>query len=259
MQLNLGGKRVLVTGASAGLGEAAAMALADEGAQVTINSRNRERLAASAERIKDSTGKEPKQVVGDVTVAEDITRMATEVGGIDILVSNAGGPPHGKFSDHSDAKWMAAAELVLFSAIRLTRAFIEGMAERKFGRLIYITSVGVRQPIDDLILSNTFRTGVTGFCKTISNNYARLGITANCVCPGYTATERLNELVEARAETDGVSTDRIREEFASAIPVGRLGKPSESASLIAFLASERAAYITGSSIAVDGGLVKSLL
>ena len=259
MELGLKGKRALVTGSSAGMGAAAALALAQEGAEVTINGRNLERLQKTGEIIYTATGLKPKLVVGDVSRSADVERIVQEVRTIDILVSNAGGPPPGDFVDHPGERWLEASDLVLHSAINLTRGFIEGMKERRWGRLIYITSVGVLQPIDNLVLSNTFRAGVTAFCKTISNNYARFGITANCVCPGYTATERLSELAQKMAEVSGKTADEVMSGFAASNPAGRVGKPEEPAALIAFLASEKAAYITGTSIPVDGGLVKALI
>ncbi len=259
MDLGLKGKRALVTGSSAGLGEAAALALAQEGVEVTINGRDRERLTKAGERIHQATGVKPKLAVGNVSVSADIQRIVEETGDIDILVSNSGGPPPGEFVDHSGERWLEAADLVLFSAVNLTRAVIEGMQKRRWGRLIYITSVGVLQPIDNLILSNTFRAGVTAFCKTISNNYAQYGITANCVCPGYTATERLWDLAESVAKSTGKTSKEIMDGIAASIPAGRVGQPNELAALITFLASDKAAYITGASIPVDGGLVKALI
>ncbi|MBU0984473.1 MAG: SDR family oxidoreductase, partial [candidate division Zixibacteria bacterium] len=152
-----------------------------------------------------------------------------------------------------------AGRLVLDSAIGLTRAVLPGMIERSWGRLIYITSIGVLQPVDTLILSNTYRAGVTGFCKTVSNNYAKYGITANCVCPGYTATERLQNLAGNLARDSGRTKDQVFADIAAQIPTGRVGQPEELAALIAFLAGERAAYITGTSVAVDGGAHRGLL
>jgi 3-oxoacyl-[acyl-carrier protein] reductase len=259
MDLGLKGKRALVTGSSTGLGHAAALALAQEGVHVTINGRDPERLEQAGVRIFEATGVKPKYAVGDVSLSTHIQRIAEKAGDIDILVCNAGGPPPGDFIDHPGERWVEAADLVLFSAINLTRAVIEGMQERRWGRLIYITSVGALQPIDNLILSNTFRAGVTAFCKTVSNNYAQYGITANCVCPGYTATERLWDLAKNVAESTGKTPKEIMEGIAASIPAGRIGQPNELAALITFLASDKAAYITGASIPVDGGLVKALI
>ena len=265
MDLGIKGRKALVTGASAGLGYAAAEALAAEGVIVTINSRSQERLDAAASRIEKATGFRPATVAGDLATDDGIqavSRFAQKenpAGSFDILISNTGGPPPGQFLDHSAEVWHDAGRVVLEAAVRLTSLVLRGMIQRRWGRLIYITSVGVLQPLDDLILSNTYRAGVTGFCKTLANNYAKDGVTANCVCPGFTATERLESLARKRAEVTGKRPEEIMEGFAQSIPVKRVGKPEELAALIAFLASERAAFINGSSIAVDGGSHKSLI
>lgn len=265
MELGLKGKRALVTGASAGLGEAAASALAAEGAQVVINGRDQDRLAAAARKIQAATGVAPGLAVGDISKSPDRVRVVTAAreqlanGVIDIFVSNTGGPPAGMFMDHSGDTWQQAGHLLLESAVGLTRALLPSMIEQKWGRLIYITSVAVLQPIDDLVLSNSYRAAVTGFCKTLSNTYARHGVTANTVCPGYTATERLLSLAESRAKAAGITAKEAMQGFMSSVPAARLGKPEELASLITFLASDRAAYITGCSIPVDGGLHRGLL
>jgi 3-oxoacyl-[acyl-carrier protein] reductase len=259
MDLGIRGRRALVTGASAGLGAAAALALVQEGAEVTINSRSLERLEEAAEKIELIAGIRPRLAPGNVSLSTDVQKVVEVAGDVDILVSNAGGPPPGDFVDHPGERWLEACDLVLHSALNLTRAVIEGMRDRKWGRLIYITSVGVLQPIDNLILSNTFRAGVTAFCKTISNNYARYGITANCVCPGYTATERLRDLARTIGQAEDKTAEEVMQDLAQSNPAQRTGKPEELAALIAFLAGERAGYITGTSIPVDGGLVKALI
>ncbi|MEA1981885.1 MAG: SDR family oxidoreductase [candidate division Zixibacteria bacterium] len=259
MNLNLKGKKALVTGASSGLGAAAAKMLAQEGANVIICSRNIDKLKATATLIKESTNSDIKIIKADVSLDSDIKSLAEKTDQVDILVSNAGGPPPGQLTEHDNSKWTEASKLVLFSAINLTNVFIDNMIKQKWGRLIYITSIGVMQPVDDLILSNTFRAGVTGFCKTVSNNYAQYGITANCVCPGFTDTERLNKLLENRAEQAGTTIEEVVKNISGSIPVNRLGHPDELASLITFLASDKASYITGSSIAVDGGFNRALI
>lgn len=259
MDLGLKGRRALVTGASMGLGAAAAMALAQEGVEVAINSRSPERLEKTAARIKQACGLDPIICPGDLTKPDEIERILKQAGPVDILVSNTGGPPSGRFIDHPPERWNEAGDLLLNSAINLTRGVLDNMRKQAWGRLIYITSVAVLEPIDDLILSNTYRAAITGFCKTVSNNHAAEGITANCVCPGYTLTERLHHLAEDRAASAGKPPEVVLEGFADAIPAGRLGRPEEPAALIAFLASDKAAYITGCSIPVDGGLVKALI
>ena len=197
MELGLQGKGALVTGASSGLGAACALALAAEGADVVINSRNQAKLEVCGEKIFRATGKPVGIVVGDLTKPEETGRIHAEAirllpnARVDILVSNTGGPAAGLFLDLPQEKWEEAHGLILRSAVDLTRLVLRSMIQQKWGRLVYITSVSVFQPIDDLLLSNTFRAGLTGFCKTISNCYAQHGITANTVCPGYTATERL--------------------------------------------------------------------
>ncbi len=262
MDLGLKGKKALVTGASAGLGFAAAKALAGEGAVVIINSRSEERLNKAAGEIEQATGNRPDTLVGDLSTDDGLQKVARKVKALehlDILVSNTGGPPPGKFLDLDARAWHDAGRLLLESAVRLTNLVLPGMIERKWGRLIYITSIAVLQPIDDLILSNTYRAGVTAFCKTVSNNYASEGITANCVCPGYTGTERLRDLAAKRAETSGKTADQVMADFGATVPAGRVGRPEELAALITFLAGERAGYITGSSIAVDGGANRAIV
>ncbi|MFH2048005.1 MAG: SDR family oxidoreductase [bacterium] len=259
MNLGIKGKRALVTGASSGLGKAAALALAAEGVIVTINSRTKETLEKAAALIEKETGNRPNIAVGDISISDNIKEIIKSAGDVDILVSNTGGPPPGDFSGFSQQDWANADNLILNSAINLTRAVIESMKTKGWGRLIYITSVAVLQPIDDLILSNTYRAGLTGFCKTISNKYAKFGITANTVCPGYTGTERLWHLAESRAAQSEKTKEEVMQGFGSVAPVGRVGKPEELASLITYLSSIQAAYITGASIPVDGGLYKSLI
>lgn len=265
MELGLKGKRALVCGASAGLGAAVATTLAAEGVDLVINGRDRGRLDASAARIEKQTGVKPGLAVGDVSVAVDRVKIVNAAreqvreGIVDILVANSGGPPPGMFLDHSGETWSEAGKLIMESAVGLTRAFLPDMVEQKWGRLIYITSVAVLQPVDELILSNAYRAGVTGFCKTVANTYSKYGITANCVCPGYTATERLASLAERRAEAEGITPKEAARAMAAAVPVGRIGKPEEFAAVVTFLASEPAAYISGASIPVDGGLHRGLL
>jgi 3-oxoacyl-[acyl-carrier protein] reductase len=259
MNLNLEGRRALVCGASSGLGFATALSLATEGCEVVINSRSVTKLNSAADRIEKACGWRPKIAVGDVGSSDAVDAILDCAGAIDILVSNNGGPRAGRFGDVVESDWMEAGELLLHSAVRLTRGVIDGMVERRFGRLIFITSIAAIQPVDDLILSNSYRAGITGFCKTISNTYAEHGITANTVCPGYTKTERLLELGEKRAQASGRPIDEIMAEFAAAVPAKRLGEPEELASLITLLASERAGYITGCSIPVDGGAYKALI
>lgn len=262
MDLGLKGKVALVTAASKGLGKAAALELAREGVSVAICARTEGPLRAAAAEIEKATGSEVLAVVADVSKPEDIERLvqttADHLGRFDILVTNAGGPPAGYFLDLDDDDWHAAVELTLMSAVRLCRAAIPHMQENGGGRIINITSVSVKQPIDNLLLSNALRTGVVGLAKTLSNQFAGDGITVNCVCPGYTRTDRVAQLNAARARELGVPVEEVERQVTANIPLGRLGRPEELAALIAFLASERAGYITGTAIQVDGGYFKGL-
>ncbi len=262
MDLGIRNKTALVAAASKGLGKAAAMALAREGANVAIAARGEELLQQTANEIAGATGARVVAIPADVSVAADIERLfgATidALGPVDILVNNAGGPPPGVFTDMSDEDWLGSAELTLMSAIRMTRLALPGMRERQWGRIINITSMSVKQPIPNLILSNSLRSAVVSMAKTLSDQVAAEGITVNNVCPGYILTDRIRQLNQSQAETDGVSSDEILQRSLSDIPAGRIGQPEELAALIAFLASERAAYITGTTTQVDGGRYRGL-
>ncbi|MGQ9585184.1 MAG: SDR family oxidoreductase [Anaerolineae bacterium] len=263
MDLGLRGKAALVAASSRGLGRATAMELAREGAKVALCARNREELEAVAEAMRQETGAEVLAVPADLAKAADIHGLVSAVearfGYVDILVTNAGGPPGGSFDDFDDAAWARAWELTLMSAVRLIRAVLPGMKARRWGRIVNITSVSVKQPIRDLILSNAYRTAVVGLAKTLATELAPLGITVNNVCPGWTLTDRVQELVGRQARQEGKPFEAVVEAITAGIPMGRMGKPEELAALIAFLASERAAYITGTTIPVDGGSVLGLL
>jgi 3-oxoacyl-[acyl-carrier protein] reductase len=263
MELGLNGRTALVTGASAGLGFAAALELAREGVDLIINSRAKDRINAAADRITKETGRRPTAIAVDISTKAGVSELLSKIKEtgkrVEILVSNTGGPPPGQFLDLGPEQFDQAGQLLLDSAVELTRGFLPGMIKRKWGRLIYITSIAVLQPVDTLLLSNTYRAAITGFCKTVSNNYAVHGITANTVCPGYTATERLNDLAENLAKHSNRTPAEIMAGFAESTPARRIGKPDELAALITFLASERAAYITGCSIPVDGGSKRALI
>ena len=202
-------------------------------------------------------------VPADVSRPDDVTRLVRSAiarfGRIDILVTNAGGPPSGNFESLGQEKWDEAVRLTLLSAVNLCREALPGMRQRKWGRIINVTSITVKQPVDGLMLSNSLRAGVTGFARTLANEVAADGITVNNILPGYTQTQRIESLAKAAAEREGISIDESLKKWTAEIPMRRLGEPREFAALAAFLASERASYITGTSIQVDGGWIRSLL
>ncbi|MGC8874385.1 MAG: SDR family oxidoreductase [Chloroflexia bacterium] len=262
MDLGLRGRVALVAAASRGLGKAVAMELAREGADVAICARGKEQLRRTAEEIAAETGARLLAIAADVTVARDVTNLVTTVveqfGRLDILVNNAGGPPPGPFLSFSDDDWRRAVELNLISTVRLTRAAVPIMRANHWGRIINITSVAVKQPIPDLVLSNAARSAVIGLAKTLALELAPDGITVNSVCPGFTLTERVQQLAESLAEREGKTVAEVLAGYERQIPMGRMGRPEELAALVAFLASERAAYITGTAIQVDGGYVRGI-
>ena len=263
MDLGLSGKVALVAAASKGLGRAIAAELAAEGASIALCARGEEGLERARDEIQRTTKAEVIAIAGDVSRADDVERITRATlerfGRIDILVTNAGGPPSGKFESLTPEMWKQAVDLTLMSVINLTRAVIPGMKERKWGRVINVTSIAVKQPVDGLMLSNSLRSAVTGFARTLANEVAPLGITVNNILPGYTRTERVEQLSEATAKREGITAEAAVGKWEAEIPMKRLGEPREFAALAAFIASERASYITGTSISVDGGWIKGLL
>ena len=263
MDLGIEGKVALVTGASSGLGLAIARELAAEGVCVAMVARRAEQLEELAAGITAQSRRRALPLPGDVTRRADIervTREATEtLGPIDILVANAGGPPSTTFATTADDQYAAAIELNLMSAIRLTRACVPGMRERQWGRVIFVASMAAKQPLPGLILSNTARAGLLGFAKTLSLEVARDNVLVNSVLPGHFDTARAEELARMRAAREGGSVEALLAQRAASVPVGRLGEPPEFAAAVAFLASERASFITGVALQVDGGQISSLL
>jgi 3-oxoacyl-[acyl-carrier protein] reductase len=263
MDLGIRGKVALVAAASRGLGRAIAFELAREGAKVVMCARRREVLEAACGEIVQATGAEVHPVVADVSVRDQISLVASEAaakfGQVDILVTNAGGPPAGPFESHAWDVWERAVHLTLRSAVELTRAVLPGMRARRWGRVVHVTSIAVKQPVDNLMLSNSIRSAVTGFSRTLANEVAADGVTVNCVLPGYTRTERVEELADANAAKEGLTRRDVLARFEREIPMKRLGESDELAAMAVFLASERASYITGQSIVVDGGWIRSLL
>lgn len=263
MELGLTNKVAVVGASSKGLGRAIAFGLAYEGARVTICARDNEVLEQTADEIREKTETEVLAIPTDVSQPDQvevlIARTISHFGGIDILVNNAGGPRAGRFDDLTAEDYHEAVNLNLMSTINLSRAVVPWMRKRGGGRIINLTSVSVKQPVDGLMLSNMARTGVIGFAKTLATELAPDKILVNNVCPGIIFTDRIKQLASVRAEESGITYDEALENMTANIPLGRIGDPEELANLVVFLASEKSSYITGTTIQVDGGMVRSLL
>ena len=264
MDLGLAGKIAIVAASSKGLGRAVATGLAREGALVTVNGRDAETLAATARAIREETGGDVIEVAGDMRQPADIARLVDETvrqrGGLDVVVCNAGGPPPGNFESFPDDEpWLHAINLNLMSTLRLTRAAIPHLEARGGGSITNIVSISVKQPIPDLILSNTARTAVIGLAKSLAGEFAGRNIRVNNICPGTTLTNRIRSLAENRARASGKSVEEVLKEDAQAIPMGRIGTPEEFANVVVFIASPAASYVTGDTIQVDGGAYRGLM
>lgn len=263
MELGLRGKVALVAASSRGLGRAVAAELAREGADLVLCARGEEALRETANAIRAESGVRVVAVRADVSDPGDVERLVAtaraELAPPDILVTNAAGPPAGPFEQHTAEAWDSAMRLTLASAVNLIRAVLPDMKARRWGRIINITSIAVKQPVDNLILSNSLRAAVTGMARTLANEVAPLGITVNNVMPGFTRTQRVEEIAERNAALHGTTPDEERHVWEVQTPMGRLGEPRELAAMVAFLASERASYTTGASIPVDGGWIRSLV
>jgi 3-oxoacyl-[acyl-carrier protein] reductase len=262
MQTGLQGRSVIVAASSQGMGRATANAFAAEGAKVAMCARNEKTLRAAADEIRAKHKAEVYAQVLDVTDAQGVhvfvSAVAERYGGVDVCVANAGGPPAKNFLSITMEEWRKAIEVNFLSVVHLAREVIPHMQKKRWGRFITITSTSVRQPIPDLVLSNSVRPSVVGLVKSLAQEFGKDGILINNVAPGYTATERLSELSSVRALAAGVSEEEIRNRWAADVPLRRLGRPEEIADAIVWLASERASYITGQTILVDGGIYKGM-
>jgi 3-oxoacyl-[acyl-carrier protein] reductase len=263
MDLGLKGKVALVAGGSMGLGRAAALELSREGAKIAIGALDDPQLNGAAELIRGETGGEVLALPADVSDAEQakafVRNAIAHYGTADILVNNAGGPPAADFLDIDETLWEKGFRLNLLSTILMTREVVPVLKAKRWGRIINMTSISVKQPIDGLILSNTVRSGVIGLAKSLSNELAPFNITVNSVCPGYTLTDRVRSLAIATATKEGTTPEAVIGRWEAQIPMKRLGTPEEFAALVAFLASDRSGYITGAAIQIDGGWYKGVM
>jgi 3-oxoacyl-[acyl-carrier protein] reductase len=262
MDLGLKDRVAIVAASSQGLGKAVALGLAREGAKLAICSRSESNINQAAEEIRQETGVEVLARAVDVTDYDQVRSFVAETndrfGHMDICVTNAGGPLAKPFCDTTVEDWQAAVNLNLMSTLYFVREVLPLMQKRKWGRVIAITSLSVKQPVDNLVLSNSVRSAVSGLMKTLSNEYGQDNILINNVCPGYTLTARLDELSGRLAKAEGVDSGEIQQRWARQVPLRRLGRPGEFADVVVYLASERASYVTGVSVSIDGGLVKGI-
>jgi len=261
MDLGLKGKVAFVAAASKGMGKACALGLAAEGARVLMCARGEAALKDAAAEVKQKTGAEVLAVPADLSRAEDCARAVARAreawGGVDVLVGNVGGPPPGPFEKMTDAQWIQAFEQVHLSTVRLVRDVLPGMKAKKWGRILAIQSTSVKQPVDGLVLSNGIRPGVAGLFKTLAVELAKDGITVNLVLPGRIMTDRFLDHQKERAESGGRTLEAQIAVSGMDIPMARVGTPEEFANMVVFLASERASYVTGTAVQVDGGLIRS--
>lgn len=262
MDLGLKNKMAFVAAASAGLGAATARQLAREGAKVAISARNPTKLEATAQSIRKETGSEVLTIPGDATVPSDIERMisetATQFGGLDVLVTNCGGPPAGKFDDFGDDAWLSAYDLMVMSAVRMIRAALPHLRKSESAAVLTITSITTKQPIPNLVLSNSVRMAVIGLTKSLALDLGSEGIRFNSLLPSFTETERVVALVTDRAKRNNTTIEEEIRKQASASALGRIGTPEEFGNVAAFLCSPAAAYVTGAMLPVDGGSYKAM-
>jgi 3-oxoacyl-[acyl-carrier protein] reductase len=260
LDLGLRGRTAIVAAASRGLGKAVALALAQEGANVVVFSRAEDAIERAAQDIAQTTGAQVLGLAADATQLDDLERVVgvaqERFGTVHVVYNNAGGPKPGFFDTLSDADWQSAFELNLLSAVRLTRLCLPSMRSQRWGRVIIGTSSSVKQPIEDLMLSNSIRSATTAWAKTLADQVAADGITVNTLAPGRILTERLRQIDQAETERTGAPLEEVTRRKLAAIPVGRYGEPAEFGAAAAFLASEQASYITGVTLLVDGGMFR---
>ena len=263
MDLGLHEKVAIVGGASKGLGKACALGLAREGARVAICSRNADALGHPAEEIGAETGAKVLAIASDLSSLAGVKHLigsaADRFGGVDIVVNNSGGPPAGTAEHAGEDLWEQAVQVSLMFFARMSREAIPHMRSRGGGRIINIFASSVKQPIENLMLSAATRLGALGFAKTLADEVAKDGILVNNIAPGYLLTDRMMEIIESRAEASGITSEESMRALTSMIPMGRVGRPEELANLVVFLASDASSYITGATIQVDGGVIRSML
>lgn len=263
MNLDLKDKVVLVTASTKGIGLGVARVFASEGAKLAICSRNPANLKRATKLISEETGTEVLGIRADLSAKGDVREMIrqtfAEYGNLDVLVHNAGPPRSGSILDLSDSEWEHAVRLLLLSAVQLTRMVLPAMLRKRWGRLIYLTSVSLKEPIPNLILSNTARVGIAGLVKSLATEFGPCGVRANGIMPGYIDTARIENLARSKARGTGKQLSQILANYSSEVPARRLGTPMEVGQFAAFLASDNASYINGAMMPIDGGLLRSIL